>query len=130
MPSEHHSKTDISLPRIHTGEGANQASETIKNLLEGAFDDEDNKGRTRLQRRVKKVDKPEKETNSLADKLAAGSVKQTEEAAEEDGEEEEEEEDGTADSMTVKLLPHQVDSVSWMIDKEIGARKTKGVLIN
>ncbi|SMR50890.1 unnamed protein product [Zymoseptoria tritici ST99CH_1E4] len=108
---------------------ANQASENIKNLLEGAFDDEDDKGRTRLRRRVKKVDKQEKETNSLADKLAALSVKQTEEAAEEDGEEEEEE-DGTVDGMTVKLLPHQVDGVSWMIDKEIGVRKTKGVLPN
>ncbi|KEQ59440.1 uncharacterized protein M437DRAFT_25697, partial [Aureobasidium melanogenum CBS 110374] len=32
------------------------------------------------------------------------------------------------EGLTVKLLPHQVEGVSWMIDKEIGERKKNGVL--
>ncbi|KEQ99392.1 hypothetical protein AUEXF2481DRAFT_58933, partial [Aureobasidium subglaciale EXF-2481] len=32
------------------------------------------------------------------------------------------------EGLSIKLLPHQVEGVSWMIDKEIGERKKNGVL--
>ncbi|KAI7083246.1 hypothetical protein KC356_g7715 [Hortaea werneckii] len=114
---------------------AGQANDNIKNLLEGAFDDEEDKGSTRLRRRAKKaaLDEKEKEAKSLADKLAGLSVKEEKKdepskSVEPTGEDEEEEEDGTVEGLSVKLLPHQVDGVSWMIDKEIGQRKKNGVL--
>lgn len=106
-----------------------QASENIKNLLEGAFDDEEDKSKTRLRRRAKSAKTVEKETSSLANKLAALDVKdKKEEKAQPETAEDEDEEDGTVEGLTVKLLPHQVEGVAWMIDKEIGERKRKGVL--
>ncbi|KAF2158909.1 hypothetical protein M409DRAFT_61255 [Zasmidium cellare ATCC 36951] len=105
---------------------SNKANENIKGLLEGAFDDEEEKGQTRLRRRVKKVSKEDTTSKSFADKLANLSIK--EEIKQEDEAEEEAEEDGTVDGLAVKLLPHQVEGVSWMIDKEIGKVKTKGVI--
>jgi SNF2 family DNA or RNA helicase len=112
---------------------SSKANEDIAKLLEGAFDDEAEKGKTRLRSRVKKVEKQkeeEKSTNRLADKLAALNV---DEAAKQDededkDDEEEDEEDGTVEGLEVKLLPHQVEGVSWMIDKEIGRNKTRNVL--
>ncbi|CAK3894909.1 ATP-dependent helicase [Lecanosticta acicola] len=104
-----------------------KANENIKNLLESAFDDEEEKGRTRLRRRAKKVEKEGKEAKSFADRLASLSVEDEKEETKNE-EEEEEEEDGTVEGLAVKLLPHQVEGVSWMIDKEIGMKKTKGVL--
>ncbi|KAJ5594931.1 uncharacterized protein N7459_001139 [Penicillium hispanicum] len=57
------------------------------------------------------------------------------EADEEEVEEEEEEvedeaddDDGTIEGLKVTLLPHQVDGVRWMCDKETGRRITKGIL--
>lgn len=114
-----------------------QASENIKNLLEGAFDDEEDRSKTRLRSRAKKAAKAEeseadKQAQSLADKLAALEVKDKEDEKEKEKpkaeDEEEDEEDGTVEGLTVKLLPHQVDGVSWMIDKEVGIRKKNGVL--
>lgn len=109
---------------------SNRANENIKNLLEGAFDDEEEKGRTRLRKRIKKAAVEQKEVKGLADRLAALEVKEKEAEEGDEEEEEEEEEDGTVDGLTVKLLPHQVEGVSWMIDKEIGRTKTRGVLPN
>ena len=104
-----------------------QANENIKNLLEGAFDDEGDKSKIRLRKRAKKAlnEGREKEPKGLAAKLAVLDVKAKEEdRGEENPEgEEEEEEDGTVEGMNVKLLPHQVEGVAWMIDKEIGMRK-------
>jgi SNF2 family DNA or RNA helicase len=114
-----------------------QASENIKNLLEGAFDDDEDRSKTRLRSRAKKVAKTEKtdadkQAQSLADRLAALDVKEKDEEKEkgkpQPEDEEEEEEDGTVEGLDVKLLPHQVEGVSWMIDKEIGVRKKNGVL--
>jgi SNF2 family DNA or RNA helicase len=114
-----------------------QASENIKNLLEGAFDDEEDRSKTRLRSRAKKAAKAEKveadkQAQSLAVRLAALDVKddgkeKENEAPQAEGDDEEEE-DGTVEGLSVKLLPHQVDGVSWMIDKEIGMRKKSGVL--
>ncbi|RMZ90012.1 hypothetical protein DV736_g2764, partial [Chaetothyriales sp. CBS 134916] len=72
---------------------AAKANESIKELLEGALEDEDDKPRTR--RRKKQV---EDAANVLVDKM-----------------------------QNMHLLPHQIDGVNWMIDKETGAKKTKGV---
>ena len=109
-----------------------QANENIKNLLEGAFDDDEDKSRTRLRKRAKKAldEGKEKEAKGLAAKLAALDVKDDDKAQPEEPVEDEEEEDGTVEGLKVKLLPHQVEGVSWMIDKESGVRKKKGVLPN
>jgi SNF2 family DNA or RNA helicase len=105
---------------------AAKANENIKALLEGAFEDEDDQPRTRL--RKKKI---EKQVADLAAKL--GGVKVSDgkpdasgEAAEE--EEEEEEDDGSREGLKVRLLPHQIEGVEWMRDKEAGLKKTRGVL--
>jgi SNF2 family DNA or RNA helicase len=115
-------------PDLYSYVATTQADENIKNLLEGAFDDKDDQNRIRLRKRAKKAfeDGNSKKAKGLADKLAALKVKD-EEAGLAEPEEEEEEEDGTVDGLAVKLLPHQVEGVSWMIDKEIGRAKIKGV---
>jgi len=95
------------------------AGDNIKALLEGAFEDDEDKPKTRL-RKKKQQDAAAAE---LADQLSGLKL-------EGEGEEEEEEEadDGTVEGLIVKLLPHQIDGVSWMLDKEIGERKKNGVL--
>ncbi|PNS14965.1 hypothetical protein CAC42_2194 [Sphaceloma murrayae] len=109
-----------------------KAGEDIKALLEGAFDDDEDRPKTRLRNRAKKV-KPESKPKSqtLADKLASLDVKDVKDelsGPQTEGEDEEDEEDGTVEGMAVKLLPHQVEGVSWMLDKEIGERKKNGIL--
>ncbi|KAK5123572.1 hypothetical protein LTR85_002610 [Meristemomyces frigidus] len=116
----------------HSYVDSTQAGENIKNLLEGAFDDDEDKSRIRLRKRAKKAAQQgnEKKAKSLADTLASLKVQDAEDAkakvAEE--EEDEEEEDGTVEGLAVKLLPHQVEGVAWMIEKEIGQTKRRGVL--
>ena len=101
-----------------------KASENIKALLEGVFDDEDDKPRTRG--RKKQVDAA---VAGLAGKLQGLDVKAEESRENQDvDEEEEEEEDGTVEGLKVKLLPHQVDGVAWMMEKETGVKKKNGVL--
>ncbi|OAG18989.1 hypothetical protein CC77DRAFT_966145 [Alternaria alternata] len=103
-------------------------SENIKALLEGAFDEENEKiPRTRL-RKKKKKQQEEDVGNSLADRLQALAVKDEETKAEAEPEEEEEEDDGTVEGLKVKLLPHQVDGVAWMIEKETGNHNKKAKL--
>ena len=107
-----------------------KANENIKALLEGAFEDDDDRPRTRG--RKKKVDAA---VDGLAGKLQGLGVgeenkenqNQTEKK-EEDEEEEEEEDDGTIEGLKVKLLPHQMDGVAWMKDKEVGAKKKNGII--
>lgn len=100
-----------------------QASENIKALLEGAFEDEDDKPKLRLRKRKKQ----EKQLESATRRLQALDVNAN---AEKDSQQEkhEEEDDGSVDGLKVKLLPHQIDGVAWMIDKESGERKKNGVL--
>lgn len=103
---------------------AGKATENIKALLEGAFEDEDDKPRTRG--RKKKVDAA---VAGLTDKLQGLDVKAEEnKESQEEEDEEEEEDDGTVEGLKVKLLPHQVDGVAWMRDKETGVKKKNGVL--
>jgi SNF2 family DNA or RNA helicase len=106
-----------------------QANADIKALLEGAFDDEDDKvPRTRLRKKnTSKKAEEDEATNSLAKKLQALDVKAKEEEVEADAEEEEEDDDGSVEGLGVKLLPHQVDGLAWMMEKETGTRKKNGV---
>ncbi|KAH0359008.1 hypothetical protein KCU89_g19424, partial [Aureobasidium melanogenum] len=117
-----------------------QTSHNIKALLEGAFDDDGDKPKMRLRKRVAKKQqqkiKDEKKILSLEEKLRKLDMDEVKEEPkeeepdnkDEEDEENEDEEDGTVEGLTVKLLPHQVEGVSWMIDKEIGERKKNGVL--
>jgi len=105
-----------------------KANENIKALLEGAFDDEEDKPRTRGRKKKLQAD-----TDVLLDKLKGLSVDGGDKASggkadEDEEEEEEEEDDGTVEGLKVKLLPHQVQGVNWMVDKEIGVRKKNGIL--
>ena len=93
-----------------------QADENIKALLEGAFEDDDDKPRTRSRKK-----KQEADVNDLAAKLQGLGVDK-----EEEEEEEEEGDDGTVDGLGVKLLPHQIDGVEWMIGREVGMKKEDG----
>lgn len=106
---------------------AGKATDNIKALLEGAFEDEEDKPRTRG--RKKKV---EAAVEKLKDKLEDLEFKTKDQKGEgskfEEAEEDEEEDDGTIEGLKVKLLPHQMEGVEWMRDKETTQKKTKGVL--
>ncbi|KAL9099902.1 MAG: hypothetical protein Q9163_004658 [Psora crenata] len=109
---------------------AKKANENIKALLEGAFEDEEDKPRTRGRKKKLQV-----AVDGLADKLHNVEVKAEDtkgehdlEVEEEEEEEEEEIDDGTVEGLEVKLLSHQVDGVDWMRDKEVGKKKKNGIL--
>ncbi|KAI5290562.1 hypothetical protein KEM54_001172 [Ascosphaera aggregata] len=111
-----------------------KATENLKALLEGALEDEeDKKPRTRLQKK-----KTDETVDDLAKQLETVRVEEKKETRQEtkqdsqdneekDNEEEGEEDDGTVEGMNIKLLPHQIDGVAWMRDKESGRKKTRGV---
>lgn len=136
---------------IDTYMDASRANENMRKLLEGAFDDGSNERRTQLRRRARPTKKEEAKIESLADKLSALNVKVQEDTdgktattAEEQGAKkrvdgmtgedelgrpaEEEEDDGIIEGLTVRLLPHQVEGVAWMIEKEIGNGKVGAFL--
>ena len=122
---------------------AAQAGENIKALLEGAFEeDEEDKPKKKLRKREKGA---KKDSESATEALTKGmksldvskskkdqSVVKAEvgeakiEPPEED--DDDEEDDGIVEGLKVKLLPHQIDGVAWMMDKEVGTRKKNGVL--
>lgn len=104
---------------------AGKASENIKALLEGAFEDEEDKPRTRA-RKKKLVDQ---QIDDLAAKMGAVNVDDNKKdgSKHEADEDEDEEDDGYVEGLNVKLLPHQIDGVAWMKDKETGLKKTRGV---
>lgn len=107
-----------------------RANEDLKALLEGAFDDDDNdKPRLRRRKAAPKMEAPAG-VKSLADKLKTLEVreKDKQEFPAEGEEEVEEEEDGTVDGLACKLLPHQVEGVAWMHDREMSTKKKNGVL--
>ena len=104
---------------------AAKANENIKELLEGAFEDEEDKPRTR--NRKKRV---EAAVADLSDKLKDVGIRGDSDKENEDDQthEDEDEDDGTVEGLKVKLLPHQVDGVDWMTEKEIGTKKRNGIL--
>lgn len=101
-----------------------KATENIKALLEGAFDDDEDKPRTRARKK-----KAEAAIPALIDNLRS-TVTENEQKREEHHEKDDEEEydDGSIEGLRIKLLPHQVDGVEWMRDKEVGTKKKNGVL--
>lgn len=109
---------------------AAQANENIKALLEGAFEeDEGDKPKRRLRTRgpqkFEEDGKLAKKMKSLDVSTATDGKKEPSPEEDEAHEEEEEEDDGTVEGLKVKLLPHQIDGVNWMLDKEVGERKKK-----
>ena len=104
---------------------AAKANENIKELLEGAFEDEEDKPRTR--NRKKQV---EAAVADISDKLKDIGVKGDSDKENEDNQahDDEDEDDGTVEGLKVRLLPHQVDGVAWMTEKEIGTKKKNGIL--
>ena len=107
---------------------AEKATENIKALLEGAFEDEEDKPRTRG--RKKKIDAT---VSDLTDEMKTLVVEKESEnqnnvndrTIDEEGDDDDDDDDGTIEGLNVKLLPHQVNGVAWMIEKEIGAEKKK-----
>ncbi|KAJ5776213.1 uncharacterized protein N7511_001224 [Penicillium nucicola] len=76
--------------------------------------------------------KPSSEGSSVGDEVAKEekSDAEADEEDEEEGDEEDEEddeEDGVVEGLKVTLLPHQIDGVWWMCDKETGRKTTKGI---
>ncbi|KAF2274709.1 uncharacterized protein EI97DRAFT_97215 [Westerdykella ornata] len=103
-----------------------KAQENIKALLEGAFEGDDERIPRTRGRKHKKQQQAEKDAASIADKLASLKVDDAGKASDEDeGEDEDAEDDGTVEGLKVRLLPHQVDGVAWMIEKETGAHMKK-----
>ena len=105
-----------------------KATENIKALLEGAFEDENDKPKTRGKKK-----KVEADTAELLNKLQGLNFTPTDEKSGESpqvGEEdnEDDEDDGTIDGLKVKLLPHQVIGVDWMREREAGTKKKNGIL--
>ena len=101
---------------------------TSRLLLEGAFD-EDGERIPRLRGRKKKKQQQDEDAGkTLADRLQALAVKDQQAEAEAEVHVEEEEDDGTVDGLKVKLLPHQVDGVAWMIEKETGNHNKRAKL--
>ncbi len=106
---------------------AEKATENIKALLEGAFEEEEDKPRTRG--RKKKVEAAVTGLTQKLQGLGVTSDEDKENHNHEDSEDEEEvEDDGTVEGLQVKLLPHQVDGVAWMREKEVGTKKKNGIL--
>lgn len=99
---------------------AGKATENIKALLEGVFEDDEDQPKTRG--RKKKLQEQAEDLVGKLQGLKTGSD------AKESVQNEEEENDGSVEGLKVKLLPHQVDGVDWMMDKEIGIKKKNGVL--
>jgi SNF2 family DNA or RNA helicase len=116
-------------PDMYAYVDSGQSAENIKALLEGAFDDDNEKiPRTRLRKKKKQQQQEDDAGTSLANRLQALEVKDKEASAEAAEEEDEEEDDGTVDGLKVKLLPHQVDGVAWMIEKETGMHNKRAKL--
>ncbi|KAJ8063095.1 hypothetical protein OCU04_008338 [Sclerotinia nivalis] len=99
-----------------------KAQEDLKALLEGVIEDEeDTKPRTRSRRKKKDA-----EVDDLMAQMNGLNV-ESDEKLEVASEDEEEEDDGTVEGINVKLLPHQVEGLEWMIGREIGTGK-KGMV--
>ncbi|QQK42642.1 SNF2 family helicase/ATPase, putative [Penicillium digitatum] len=160
------------------------ANENIKALLEGAFEDEEDKAEAKIKGTKKKGGKKSKKSSvnkqkdevvvdkkkdkaiddldDLAAQLQGVTVNDSndqnakseddssakvvqddkvarkdeeddevaEEVAEEEEEEEEESDDedaGVVEGLKVTLLPHQIEGVNWMCDKETGRKTSKGI---
>jgi hypothetical protein len=102
---------------------AAKANENIKALLEGAFDD-DEEDIVRPRRRRKARDSA---AASLVGKLQNLDMK-AQSATPEDHEDDDGEDDAVVEGLAVRLLPHQIEGLAWMMDREVGKKKKNGVL--
>ena len=93
-----------------------KAQEDLKALLEGMFEDEEDKPRTRSRK------KKSEENDGLLAKMNNLNVDAEHEEMKVTSDDEEED-DGTVEGIKVKLLPHQVEGLEWMTDRELGKRK-------
>ena len=110
---------------------ASKASEDLKNLLEGAFEeDEEDKPKRNLRRRKASKKDDRSAVDELAERASGLDIKADPDTSEpQKGEDDDDEEDdGTVDGLDVRLLPHQIDGLTWMMDKEVGEKKRNGVL--
>lgn len=111
---------------------AGKATENIKALLEGAFEDDEDKPRTRGRKKKAASDLANKleklDVNPEQKKQGGSEPKDGEGDDEEVDDDDDEADDGTIEGLNVKLLPHQVGGVEWMKDKEIGLKKKNGIL--
>lgn len=181
--SSQHIPTSFGAMDVHGYVDSEKATENIKALLEGAFEDEEEQ--SRLKSKSKKKGKKTKQFKKAEQGDSAKAVKKAEfddlddlaaqlkgvtvndpkpvgpaedsekpavasrvnsEASEdkslaaeqgddeavdeeegEDDEEEDEDDDGIVEGLKVTLLPHQIEGVRWMCDKETGQRTTKGI---
>lgn len=140
LQSQGMSQIDAALFEDKFGDYANlppvdpeRAAKDVKALLEGAFDDNKAKPRTRRQKKIlaESIDDMTEQMRSISVESGHGK-KEAEETSfnEEEGEEEEDDhdiDDGSRDGLSVKLLPHQIDGVEWMVRQEIGTESKKTV---
>jgi SNF2 family DNA or RNA helicase len=113
----------LAPPEPETFVDPKKSAAALKALLEGAIEDEDEKPRTRSRKKSKAKVAAAEEDGLLA-KLKGLAVSGGENEDElKVTEEEEEEDDGTVEGIKVKLLPHQVEGLEWMKERELGTRK-------
>ncbi|KAI9803603.1 MAG: hypothetical protein M1825_001946 [Sarcosagium campestre] len=114
-----------------------KATESIKALLEGNFEDDEDKIIRYTRSRKHKIEEKVNDAFEKLKDLTLGTHRKSDSGAAKKAEDEEvvkgesdgeEQEDGTIEGLEVKLLPHQVVGVRWMISKESGPRSEKGVL--
>ncbi|KAI9669781.1 MAG: hypothetical protein M1829_005036 [Trizodia sp. TS-e1964] len=126
-----HTNQRFGAPDPYTFVDVAQANESIKALLEGAFDEDDDedqpRSRSRKKRLISEANELAKDLNTLTigkdpDQAPKDGLPQNADAPKDD-QEEDEVDDGSVEGLNVKLLPHQVDGVDWMKNKEIGKRK-------
>ena len=100
---------------------SDEANKSIKALLEGSLEDDEDKPRTRGRRKKiqQSIESLSAELGSL-DVKAEDTSKESEVAEEE---EEGEEDDGVVEGLKVKLLPHQIVGLDWLQDREAGEKK-------
>ena len=120
---------NYSTDHKYTPLDAAQANQNIKSLLEGAFDDNsDDEGDDDIPKDKNKeftVDE-----DDLIGKLQQMSVKTKEEGVDVASRVGLTAPASTEDGLNVRLMPHQVDGVAWMVQKEKGGQKKRGASIN
>ncbi|KAI1006950.1 hypothetical protein K3495_g1261 [Podosphaera aphanis] len=116
--------TPITIFEPHTYVEPAKAHEELKALLEGAMEDDEDIPKSRSRLKVKDTD-----IDSLSD-LKDLEINEKLNVTSDD----EDDEDGTVEGIKVKLLPHQIEGLEWMIGRELGtgrkgARVPKGGIL-
>ncbi|KHJ31651.1 putative dna repair protein [Erysiphe necator] len=93
-----------------------KAQEELKALLEGVMEDEDKQSRVRSRRKFKIPDIDDL-SGEMENLNVEGKIDVTSDN------EEDNEDDGTVEGINVKLLPHQIEGLEWMIGRELGTGK-------